>query len=230
MLRDNVSVVENWAFPPAGKVALLVQMYKTPSTTTNLAIVNISKSSTPHNYSFQHLKSLDNGIKQCVERKKPNESKNMFENQGLKNLLADKKKLLGLLFIFLVALIWVVASFVVQGIEAVGAHPAVLTVVANSLFAIYLPIYYLNIRLKQRWRRERGAEQQELHNLMSPQHPRSDVGGVLRLEDLAQPPQQEMSHRDLLHAAMVVSLRSYCSVYACPTTVIGVLLCIVCIL
>ncbi len=39
----------------------------------------------------------------------------------------------------------------VQGIEERGAHPVVLTFVANSLFAIYVPVYYLNLR----WRRRR---------------------------------------------------------------------------
>lgn len=39
----------------------------------------------------------------------------------------------------------------VQGIEERGAHPVVLTFVANSLFAVYVPVYFLNLR----WRRRR---------------------------------------------------------------------------
>lgn len=44
----------------------------------------------------------------------------------------------------------------VQGIEERGAHPAVLTFVANSLFAVYVPIYYLNLRWRRR-RQQRAA-------------------------------------------------------------------------
>ncbi|KAI7841405.1 hypothetical protein COHA_005022 [Chlorella ohadii] len=65
--------------------------------------------------------------------------------------LHEPRKLLGLVFVVAVAIIWVAASFVVQGIEERGAHPVVLTFVANSLFAIYVPVYYLNLR----WRRRR---------------------------------------------------------------------------
>ena len=49
--------------------------------------------------------------------------------------LRDPHRLLGLAFIFTVALIWVAASFVVQGIEDAGVDAAVLTFIANSLFA-----------------------------------------------------------------------------------------------
>lgn len=69
------------------------------------------------------------------------------------------------------------ASFVVQGIEAHGAHPAVLTLVANSLFALYLPIYYANLR----WRRHRAAAGRaspgEIAALVPAGQLRSDAGG-----------------------------------------------------
>lgn len=70
--------------------------------------------------------------------------------------LHEPRKLLGLVFVVAVAIIWVAASFVVQGIEERGAHPAVLTFVANSLFAVYVPIYYLNLRWRRR-RQQRAA-------------------------------------------------------------------------
>lgn len=57
--------------------------------------------------------------------------------------LNDRKRLIGFTFITAVAIIWVVASFLVQGLESSGAHPAVLTFIANSLFAIYLPISFV---------------------------------------------------------------------------------------
>jgi len=60
----------------------------------------------------------------------------------------NKQRLLGLSFIVAVAVIWVVASFVVQDIEASGAHPAVLTFIANSLFSVFIPIHFLNQKLR----------------------------------------------------------------------------------
>lgn len=64
--------------------------------------------------------------------------------------LDPRKRLLGLSFIFAVAVIWVAASFVVQGIQGAGVDAAVLSFIANSLFAVYLPIYWANLRLRQR--------------------------------------------------------------------------------
>ena len=91
--------------------------------------------------------------------------------------LGDRKRVLGLVFILTVALIWVAASFFVQGIEAQGAHPAVLTLVANSLFAVYVPVYFLNLRLRRR-RQASGAMQQQLETsaLVPARQPRSDEG------------------------------------------------------
>lgn len=129
--------------------------------------------------------------------------------------LGDRKKLVGLGFILAVAVIWVVASFVVQGIEEHGAHPAVLTLVANSLFAVYVPIYFLNLR----WRRRRQAaaaeaHQQESRALVSAAAPRSDEEG----DGVPTPLVQEDSHngkaaaaappmplKQLFRAALVVS-------------------------
>ncbi|KAL4458711.1 hypothetical protein ABPG75_013576 [Micractinium tetrahymenae] len=96
--------------------------------------------------------------------------------------LGDRRRLLGLAFILAVALIWVAASFFVQGIEEQGAHPAVLTFVANSLFAVYVPIYYLNLRLRRRHAAAAAAARhaQERAALVPAGHPRSDddsVGG-----------------------------------------------------
>jgi solute carrier family 35 protein F5 len=100
----------------------------------------------------------------------------------------EPRKLLGLVFVVAVAIIWVGASFVVQGIEEQGAHPVVLTFVANSLFAVYVPIYYLNLR----WRRRRqqhaaaaalaAARQQQEHEgsaLVPEAALRSDEGDTL---------------------------------------------------
>lgn len=92
--------------------------------------------------------------------------------------LGDRRKVLGLAFILAVALIWVAASFFVQGIEERGAHPAVLTFVANSLFAIYVPVYYLNLRLRRRRQAAAAAkEAQERRALVPMALPRSDDRG-----------------------------------------------------
>ena len=64
--------------------------------------------------------------------------------------LHDRDRLLGLGFILLVSTIWVIASFLVQGIESAGIHPVVITFVSNSLFSIYFPVYWLGLYLKHR--------------------------------------------------------------------------------
>jgi predicted secreted protein len=64
--------------------------------------------------------------------------------------LYDRNRLLGLVFILLVSTIWVIASFLVQGIESAGIHPVVITFVSNSLFSIYFPVYWLGLYLKHR--------------------------------------------------------------------------------
>ena len=61
---------------------------------------------------------------------------------------------LGVSFITTVAVIWVLASFLVQDIEAEGLSPFLLTYIANSLFVVLLPIYFL----KQHFARWRGAD------------------------------------------------------------------------
>ena len=60
--------------------------------------------------------------------------------------LERRKWLVGLLFIVAVSLIWVVASFVVQEVEAEGLHPFLLSYIANSLFIVYLPIHWLSAK------------------------------------------------------------------------------------
>jgi solute carrier family 35 protein F5 len=52
----------------------------------------------------------------------------------------------GLSFVVTTALIWVAASFLVQGIESGGLGPLPLTYIANSMFSLYLPIFALCVR------------------------------------------------------------------------------------
>jgi solute carrier family 35, member F5 len=54
-------------------------------------------------------------------------------------LTASKAHVTGLILIFLVAVIWIAASFIVQSIEG-ELHPFLLTFFCNTLFLIYLPL------------------------------------------------------------------------------------------
>jgi hypothetical protein len=42
----------------------------------------------------------------------------------------------------------VLASFLVQDLEAEGLNPFLLTYIANSLFIVYLPLYYSTAKLR----------------------------------------------------------------------------------
>ncbi|XP_057964584.1 thiamine-repressible mitochondrial transport protein THI74 [Malania oleifera] len=47
---------------------------------------------------------------------------------------------LGLIYIFAVATIWIAASFVVQSVVDAGVSPFLITYICNSLFVIYIPL------------------------------------------------------------------------------------------
>lgn len=95
-------------------------------------------------------------------------------------------------------------------------HPAVLSLVSNSLFVVYLPIYWLNLR----WRRRRAADAHAVHAaesaaLVPAAQPRSDKGGALAGGGLGPEdssngkagavPGAVMPLRQLFHAALIVS-------------------------
>ena len=58
----------------------------------------------------------------------------------------DSNYLKGVLCTVIAAVIWVLASFVVQEVEDEGLSPFILSYIANSLFVIFLPIDYLRER------------------------------------------------------------------------------------
>jgi solute carrier family 35 protein F5 len=58
--------------------------------------------------------------------------------------MLSRDRALGLGFVVLVSVIWVVASFLVQDLEQLGVHPVVVTSISNSLFALYVPVYVLS--------------------------------------------------------------------------------------
>lgn len=50
------------------------------------------------------------------------------------------KWVLGLVYIFAVATIWIAASFVVQSVVDEGVSPFLVTYICNSLFVVYIPL------------------------------------------------------------------------------------------
>ncbi|CAL9219943.1 unnamed protein product [Arabidopsis halleri] len=48
---------------------------------------------------------------------------------------------LGLMYLFAVATIWIAASFVVQSVVEAGVSPFLITFICNSLFVVYLPLF-----------------------------------------------------------------------------------------
>ncbi|KAA8543473.1 hypothetical protein F0562_021032 [Nyssa sinensis] len=70
---------------------------------------------------------------------------------------------LGLIYIFAVATIWIAASFVVQSVVDSGVSPFLITYICNSLFVIYIPLVEIGRYLEDTygsiffWRNEKGS-------------------------------------------------------------------------
>lgn len=58
---------------------------------------------------------------------------------------------LGLIYIFLVAAIWIAASFVVQSVVDDGVPPFLVTYICNSLFVVYIPLVEIGRYLEDRF-------------------------------------------------------------------------------
>lgn len=75
---------------------------------------------------------------------------------------------LGLIYIFLVAAIWIAASFVVQSVVDEGVSPFLVTYICNSLFVIYIPLVEVGRYLEDTygsllfWRNRKTSILQEL--------------------------------------------------------------------
>ncbi|KAG2272751.1 hypothetical protein Bca52824_067306 [Brassica carinata] len=69
---------------------------------------------------------------------------------------------LGLIYIFAVATIWIAASFVVQSVVDAGVSPFLITFICNSLFVVYLPLFEIGRYLEDTygsllfWRNKRS--------------------------------------------------------------------------
>ncbi|XP_059626160.1 uncharacterized protein LOC132269125 isoform X2 [Cornus florida] len=73
---------------------------------------------------------------------------------------------LGLIYIFAVATIWIAASFVVQSVVGSGVSPFLITYICNSLFVIYIPVAEIGRYLEDTygsiffWRTREGSLQE----------------------------------------------------------------------
>ncbi|KAG8389094.1 hypothetical protein BUALT_Bualt02G0193500 [Buddleja alternifolia] len=74
---------------------------------------------------------------------------------------------LGLIYIFLVATIWIGASFVVQEVVDEGVSPFLVTYICNSLFVVFIPLVEIGRYLEDKygsllfWRNKKVAELQD---------------------------------------------------------------------
>lgn len=80
---------------------------------------------------------------------------------------------LGMVYVIAVAVIWIVASFVVQSVVGSGVSPFLITYICNSLFVIYIPIVegsrYGERWLKRKWNESQSEDQKmgvEKENLL----------------------------------------------------------------
>ncbi|XP_017982714.1 PREDICTED: uncharacterized vacuolar membrane protein YML018C [Theobroma cacao] len=75
---------------------------------------------------------------------------------------------LGLLYIFAVAAIWIVASFVVQSVVDAGVSPFLVTYICNSLFIVYIPLVEIGRYIEDTygslmfWRNKKNSALREL--------------------------------------------------------------------
>ena len=54
----------------------------------------------------------------------------------------ESKQFKGIACTVVAAIIWVLASFIVQKVEDEGLSPIILSYIANSLFVVFLPLEY----------------------------------------------------------------------------------------
>lgn len=81
------------------------------------------------------------------------------------------KWILGLFYIFAVAVIWIAASFVVQSVVDAGVSPFLITYICSALFVVYIPLVEIERYLEDNyggllfWRNREDSELQELGKL-----------------------------------------------------------------
>ncbi|KAK3021659.1 hypothetical protein RJ639_046383 [Escallonia herrerae] len=113
---------------------------------------------------------------------------------------------LGLIYIFAVATIWIAASFVVQSVVDGGVSPFLVTYICNSLFLVYIPLVEIGLYLEDKfgsvlfWRSRNDVNVQELR----------DSEEVILLRQSDSSVQADGSNSELVvdHAGVVVSTNS----------------------
>ncbi|GAB4821963.1 hypothetical protein N2152v2_009009 [Parachlorella kessleri] len=87
-------------------------------------------------------------------------------------------------------------------IQSRGVNAAVLTYIANSLFAVYLPIYWVNLRLRERVAARRRASQEEAALVPAGSNPSDAMVQPLAAQSSKDLP--DMTWRQLLRSALLV--------------------------
>ncbi|KAK9074857.1 hypothetical protein SSX86_003176 [Deinandra increscens subsp. villosa] len=97
--------------------------------------------------------------------------------------------ILGLIYIFAVATIWIAASFVVQSVVDEGVSPFLITYICNSLFVIYIPLVEIGRYLEDKfgsllfWRSRDDDD-----DTLSPENQESEVVNLLVEKEVGVPP------------------------------------------
>lgn len=110
--------------------------------------------------------------------------------------------MLGMLLVVAVALIWIVASFVVQSVVGAGVSPFLLTYICNSLFVIYLPIVEAANFVRSKWLHK--SENQD------PANSKEDADNLLEDSNSNSNPNdddsnnREWSRREIAHVSLLI--------------------------
>lgn len=83
-----------------------------------------------------------------------------------------RRWILGLVYIFVIAAIWIAASYIVQSVVDAGVSPFLVTYICNSLFMAYIPLVEIarcfndsNRRIWSWWETESNADVRRADNL-----------------------------------------------------------------
>lgn len=113
---------------------------------------------------------------------------------------------LGMLYVIIVALIWILASFVVQSVVGAGVSPFLLSYICNSLFVVYLPIVEVG-KLVQKWLLRRGVvrseEEEKLLEENREINPNSN-SGIAEQEERVGETVREWSRREVAQVSLLI--------------------------
>ena len=120
--------------------------------------------------------------------------------------------MLGMAYVIAVAVIWIIASFVVQSVVGAGVSPFLITYLCNSLFIVYLPVVEGGKALSQ-WleekKKRRGGEsteaapvaekekEKETVHLLEEPNPKEELG-------VSEVKSREWSRREIAHVSLLI--------------------------